>query len=178
LRNFWGYVFNAKVQGKIVTVPRALGLDSTHCANTLTLADLEFRPTQRFRYEYNFIDGWQLEVRIERLCQVDAAKMYPRCIGGKRAAPPEDCGGAASFMRQLEKYSPVFLQSWLLDLYDLLTQEDKEIPEWEWEVEARQEELDELRYWMQVDRFRRRPINDRLKLYVAGDDTWRQLAEV
>ena len=58
-----------------------------------TLSDLDLRPRQRFLYTYDFGDYWQHEMRLEKIMAPEPAKSYPICIGGKRACPPEDCGG-------------------------------------------------------------------------------------
>jgi len=47
----------------------------------------------RFVYEYDFGDGWQHQVVVERLLPAKAGATYPVCIAGKRACPPEDVGG-------------------------------------------------------------------------------------
>lgn len=52
------------------------------------------REGQKFRYEYDFGDGWEHEVLLEKILPVAAGVQYPRCLKGKRACPPEDCGGA------------------------------------------------------------------------------------
>lgn len=44
-------------------------------------------------YVYDFGDNWQHEVVLEKKIPADASVQYPRCIAGKRACPPEDCGG-------------------------------------------------------------------------------------
>lgn len=38
-------------------------------------------------------DTWQHTVLIEKTLPVEPGVKYPRCIDGKRACPPEDCGG-------------------------------------------------------------------------------------
>jgi len=46
----------------------------------------------RVRYVYDFGDDWDHEITVEKLLdRGDVA--YPRCTGGRRAAPPDDCGG-------------------------------------------------------------------------------------
>lgn len=52
---------------------------------------------QQCLYEYDFGDGWDHTVRLERIINRDPGKTYPRCTAGKRAAPPEDCGGLGGF---------------------------------------------------------------------------------
>ena len=67
------------------------------------LADFRFRINERFVYEYDFGDTWQHEVRIEQRLPLDDTGVYPRCIGGRRQAPPEDCGGPLAFMAQRDR---------------------------------------------------------------------------
>jgi len=43
------------------------------------------------RYDYDFRDGWQHDVRVEAIHAVDPTdppRPYPVCLGGRRAAPP------------------------------------------------------------------------------------------
>ena len=44
-------------------------------------------------YEYDFGDGWEHELAVEADAAADVASVYPKCIGGEGACPPEDCGG-------------------------------------------------------------------------------------
>ena len=52
-------------------------------------------------YEYDFGDGWEHEVAVEAGAAADAAAdaatVYPECIAGEGACPPEDCGGPGGF---------------------------------------------------------------------------------
>ena len=43
-------------------------------------------------YEYDFGDFWGHKIVLEKILPVDPKVKYPRCIAGKRACPPEDCG--------------------------------------------------------------------------------------
>lgn len=47
----------------------------------------------RWKYEYDFGDGWLHEVLFEGFPPNDPKVKYPLCIEGERACPPEDCGG-------------------------------------------------------------------------------------
>ena len=58
----------------------------------------KLRLRERFIYEYDFGDCWQHEVRLEKILPVVPKSFYPRCISGKRATPPEDCGGPQVYM--------------------------------------------------------------------------------
>ncbi len=47
----------------------------------------------RMVYEYDFGDGWQHDVKLERTVEREPKVTYPRCIDGARACPPDDVGG-------------------------------------------------------------------------------------
>jgi hypothetical protein len=46
------------------------------------------------RYTYDMGDGWDRKILLEKILAPDPKLKYPTCIKGKRACPPEDCGGA------------------------------------------------------------------------------------
>jgi len=56
-------------------------------------------------YEYDFGDGWIHEVLLEGILLKEKDQKYPRCIGGARACPPEDCGGVMGFENLLHTIS-------------------------------------------------------------------------
>lgn len=53
-------------------------------------------------YTYDFGDNWRHLIKLEKIIPRDKNALYPRCIAGKRACPPEDCGGIRSYQRLLE----------------------------------------------------------------------------
>lgn len=53
-------------------------------------------------YEYDFGDGWEHEIKIEKALAADLAVHYPRCTAGSRACPPEDCGGPPGYAHLLD----------------------------------------------------------------------------
>jgi hypothetical protein len=48
-------------------------------------------------YEYDFGDGWEHELVVEARTEAAADQVYPACIAGQGACPPEDSGGAYGF---------------------------------------------------------------------------------
>ncbi len=52
-------------------------------------------------YVYDFGDNWEHEIRLEKILPREDIR-YPVCIGGKRACPPEDCGGIWGYEELLE----------------------------------------------------------------------------
>jgi hypothetical protein len=66
------------------------------------LADIIHDGVTRFSYEYDFGDGWEHEVLIEKTLPAKPNMSYPSVIKGKRACPPEDCGGVWGYAELLE----------------------------------------------------------------------------
>ena len=64
---------------------------------SVTLADLVRDGVKRFGYWYDFGDSWHHDVVIEKTAPPEAGVFYPRCVAGRRACPPEDCGGLWGF---------------------------------------------------------------------------------
>lgn len=73
-------------------------------ARRVRLADLGLRETERFFYEYNFFAAWTLDLRLEAILPAYPGKMYPRCIGGRRAGPPEDWNGPWEFLERTQPH--------------------------------------------------------------------------
>jgi hypothetical protein len=53
-------------------------------------------------YEYDFGDGWEHEILVEKVLPPEPGVRYPLCLIGKRACPPEDCGGIWGYADLLE----------------------------------------------------------------------------
>lgn len=47
-------------------------------------------------------DSWEHEVLVEKVLPADPQVRYPVCLTGKRACPPEDCGGVGGYALFLE----------------------------------------------------------------------------
>ncbi len=56
----------------------------------------------KVRYTYDFGDDWHHDITVEKILDRDASVTYPRCTGGRRAAPPEDCGGVWGYANLVE----------------------------------------------------------------------------
>jgi hypothetical protein len=59
---------------------------------------------ERFRYVYDFGVYWECDIRLERILPLASQRVYRVCIGGKRAAPPEDCRGAWGYLERLDQH--------------------------------------------------------------------------
>ena len=51
------------------------------------------RGVKRFRYDYDFGDGWEHDILVEKRLRGAPGAEYPLCLTGRRAGPMEDSGG-------------------------------------------------------------------------------------
>lgn len=56
-------------------------------------------------YEYDFGDGWQHKVTLEKIIDDAPGRAVPRCIAGRRTCPPEDVGGIWGYEEFLTAYA-------------------------------------------------------------------------
>jgi hypothetical protein len=56
----------------------------------------------KFVYEYDFGDGWEHIILVEKIFPAEKGVKYPVCLKGKRACPPEDVGGVWGYEDFLE----------------------------------------------------------------------------
>lgn len=67
------------------------------------LGELLGEAVQQFSYSYDFGDGWEHTVAVEkRLAAVEDMNTWPMCLRGENACPPEDVGGPGGYLDFLE----------------------------------------------------------------------------
>jgi hypothetical protein len=75
-------------------------------------------------YTYDFGDGWEHGIAVEKVLPPEAGHVYPVCVAGKRHGPPEDCGGVPGFYSLLEAVGDpgheehAEMRDWLGDDFD------------------------------------------------------------
>ncbi len=106
-------------------------------------------------------------------------RTYPVCVGGARAAPPEDCGGPEAYMELMDHHPLNRPYEELLLIADALVRlldakEDQNIRACVGDLDELQAAVDSLAAYnrFQPDHFDRRKANQRLKQYAAGDEAW------
>jgi hypothetical protein len=81
-----------RVGGSYIGIPQPdLDFDVTDERNVY-LQDIISNPKDKFIYEYDFGDGWEHKIVLEKVLPLDISES-PVVIKGKGACPPEDCGG-------------------------------------------------------------------------------------
>ena len=56
----------------------------------------------RIRYTYDFGDNWEHDIIVEKTLPAGEFATVPDCIDGRRACPPEDCGGPWGYAELLK----------------------------------------------------------------------------
>jgi hypothetical protein len=69
------------------------------------LSQLLKKEKESIKYEYDFGDSWEHKILLEKILPFDTKTVLPVCIKGKRACPPEDCGGIWGYEELLETIS-------------------------------------------------------------------------
>ena len=57
---------------------------------------------RKIRYTYDFGDNWDHDIVVEKTTSACDVANAPDCIGGRRACPPEDCGGPWGYRELLD----------------------------------------------------------------------------
>jgi hypothetical protein len=65
------------------------------------LHDIISNPKDSFVYEYDFGDSWEHKIVLEKMLPLDSSES-PLVVKGKKACPPEDCGGIWGYYDFLE----------------------------------------------------------------------------
>jgi hypothetical protein len=74
----------------------------TEDENKYKLSQLLKKEKDKINYEYDFGDGWIHKIELEKILPYDPKATLPLCVTGKRACPPEDCGGVWGYEQLLE----------------------------------------------------------------------------
>ncbi len=84
----------------------------------VTLQEAAPERGSKISYIYDFGDGWQHDLKVEKILAADEGVHHPLCVAGKRACPPEDCGGIGGYIELLKA------------IRNPVTEEQRELVEW------------------------------------------------
>ena len=76
----------------------------TPCKDARRAALGQVAPRKGFTmsYVYDFGDDWRHNIQVEDIGAAEPGVTYPRCLTGRRTAPPEDCGGLWGYAELIE----------------------------------------------------------------------------
>ncbi len=98
---WWNYhLFEFKKEKLRYGIVSDFDEDDTQDADNYTLSDLLKAPGDKCIYTYDFGDSWHHELILEKAVRYPAGEdqFFAQCLHGKRACPPEDCGGIPGFL--------------------------------------------------------------------------------
>ena len=89
-----------------------------------TLAQVAGAERVKVVYSYDFGDDWRHDIVVEKIIPAESGVAYPRCPGGRRDGPPEDCGGIWVFNERFgamgDSFTVADLNEQLADLATVL----------------------------------------------------------
>jgi len=77
-------------------------LDGAKDESKAKLSSLLKQEGDKLRYDYDFGDNWEHDVVLEKILPFTPEQPLPFCLKGKRACPPEDCGGIWGYQDLLQ----------------------------------------------------------------------------
>ncbi|MFN0116885.1 MAG: plasmid pRiA4b ORF-3 family protein [Elusimicrobiota bacterium] len=87
------HLYQFTIDGVDYGVPHEDDMSPLKSAETVSLSRFGRKENFCFSYEYDFGDGWDHEVLIEKILPANSKQTFSVCLEGERACPPEDCGG-------------------------------------------------------------------------------------
>lgn len=79
--------------------------DEVEDESKVSIGELCSKVNDKLIYVYDFGDHWIHEVKVQKLLAARPGEQYPKCSKGKRASPPEDCGGIWGYGNLMEVLS-------------------------------------------------------------------------
>jgi hypothetical protein len=164
------------IHGKAYGSPRLGGPHVDVEARHVPLIALRLHRGERFPYVYHFIDHWVCDLRLEAVLPLDSGCHYPVCLGGKRAAPPEDCGGAWAYLQRVDRHHvPLEAMAVVTRVLDHLLEADDQTTMRQviGDADTFREAVDQLDAYLQFqpEHFARRDVNAQLCALVQQEGT-------
>ncbi len=105
-QNTWDDAFFFRMRGERMFVPKTTPFgDDTEMEgedeDAVTLAEVCPKAKSKVRYDYDFGDGWEHTVEVQKITEPEPGAEYPVCLAGKNACPPDDCGGVWGYYEML-----------------------------------------------------------------------------
>ncbi len=100
----WGncHLYCFEIDGEEYFDPLSVEELGGEYASQYLIDELVRAPKSRFKYMYDFGDGWEHDVLVEKILAPEPGAHYPRCLAGRRACPLEDIGGVWGYAGFLE----------------------------------------------------------------------------
>ncbi|MBX7243771.1 MAG: plasmid pRiA4b ORF-3 family protein [Bacteroidia bacterium] len=102
-----GYHLHQFIKGNKYYLPKNEDIDfwdddESEDYTNIKLSDILRVEKDKVIYEYDFGDGWEHNIILEKILPYDNKLNYPFCIKGAMKCPPEDSGGVWGYAAMLE----------------------------------------------------------------------------
>jgi Plasmid pRiA4b ORF-3-like protein len=139
---------------------RAVGYSTDWVVNgedsrSVTLDSLELRVGERFCWAYDFFADWNVDIRVEAVN--DEPRSRISCLSGRRAGPPEWCGGHAGFRAWENAHSLSEYAECVVQLRDHVDEDGHPVDPFDL-----LDRLEALSLWVLRYRFDKAEVNGRL----------------
>ena len=107
LWEFWNGVRGVAEGGRYGPIPEGetaetwFDFEDQQDAATVRLAEVLTQVGQKLLYTYDMGDDWEHQLLVEAIEETDST--VPQCLTGRRACPPEDCGGIWGYAELLDQ---------------------------------------------------------------------------
>ena len=168
------------IHGKDYGVAHEGGLTFSDAPERVLLGQFGFRLRERFLYEYDFYDNWEHDIRLEKVLPLNSKRVFPVCIGGQRAVPPEDSGGPRTYREEGAPRWRIWWDAIPREDLRLIAETVKRFLDSKGDrsvIEDRESliaAVDRVKAHsdLRPDRIDRRAINQRLEQYARGERKW------
>jgi hypothetical protein len=93
-----------RIQGKDYGIAYLGGMSFEDNPHKVLLSRFRLHPRESFRYRYDFIANWQVDIRLETILPQQQRCALPVCTGGSGAAPGEEYAGALAYLLKLDRH--------------------------------------------------------------------------
>jgi hypothetical protein len=91
------------IHGKDYGIAYLGGISFDDNPHAMPLSRFRLHPRESFRYEYDFIANWRVDIRLEQILPRDQ-RVLPVCVDGRAAAPGEEYAGALGYLQRLDRH--------------------------------------------------------------------------
>ena len=99
-----GHLYEFELHGLRFSEPDEEDLETLNIplnSTRVTLAQIVNSAKDKFSYHYDFGDDWYHEISIVSILPLEKNMIYPQCLVGEGACPPENIGGIESYYDML-----------------------------------------------------------------------------
>ncbi|MEQ8706666.1 MAG: plasmid pRiA4b ORF-3 family protein [Phaeodactylibacter sp.] len=96
------HAFTDRRRNFSIGMPDEFDMDETQDGREEKVQDYLSAKGDTLIYEYDFGDGWEHAVEVQKVLEAEPGETYPKLLKGEGACPTEDCGGIWGYYHLVE----------------------------------------------------------------------------